>query len=121
MVIISVRTYFVHNIIPYYIINVKLIMYFLTQYFSKSFTMNHIVNNVELPAEIKVVSRKKDVIKVKMVMSKAEVNGVGKGGAMITTNWSSVVQANNMKIGQHYVFWFRRSRDGGLKLLVDLL
>lgn len=62
-------------------------MYFLTQYFSKSFTMNHIVNSVELPAEIKVVSRKKDVIKVKMVMSKAEVNGVGKGGAMITTNW----------------------------------
>jgi len=91
------------------------------QYFSKIFTMNHILHNVELPADIQVFSRNRRLVKAKMVMSKSKVKGKGKGGAMITTNWSSIVQANDMKVGEHYIFWFHGSRDGGLKLLVDLL
>ena len=43
---------------------------FHMQYFSKSFTMNHIVHNVELPADIQVYSRNRKIAKVKMVMSK---------------------------------------------------
>jgi hypothetical protein len=56
------------------------------QYFSKKFTMHHIQRRVELPADIHVFSRNKEVAKVKMVMSKSKVNRKGKGGVMITTN-----------------------------------
>jgi len=68
------------------------------QYFSKTFTMNHIVNNLELPSDIQVYSRNKRIVKAKMVMSKSKVKGKGKGGAMITKNWSSVVDANHMRV-----------------------
>ena len=43
------------------------------------------------------------------------------GGAMLTSNWPSVVDQNQMRVGDIYVFWFRGSRDGGLKHLVDLV
>lgn len=87
------------------------------QYFSKSFTVQHIVNSVELPADIQVYSNNKMVAKVRMVMSKAMVDGKEKGGAMITTNWKQVVKANDMRIGDIYIFCFGVSEDG-LKLIV---
>ena len=89
------------------------------QYFSKSFTMAHILTNIQLPAEIKVHSRNYQVATVRIVMSKSMVKGIPKGGAIITTNWKDVVKHNNMRVNQKYVFWFYRREDGSLRLLVD--
>jgi hypothetical protein len=85
------------------------------QYFSKAYTMEYIVKNLKLPSEIQVFSRNRKVAKVRMVLSK-----VGKT-AMITSNWMDVVKQNNMQVGDIYIFWFRGSKEGGLKLLVDQL
>ncbi|KAM0829470.1 hypothetical protein ACQ4PT_066856 [Festuca glaucescens] len=92
---------------------------FANRYFSRSFTMNHILPNLQLLAEIKVHSQNANVAKVKMVMSMSMVKGKPKGGDMITSNWMDVVRQNGMKVNEKYVFWFHRSQDGGLKLLVD--
>ena len=81
--------------------------------------MNHIVTHVQLLAEIQVYSKNQTVVKVKMVMSKSKVNGKAKGGAIITSNCMAVVRQNNMRVKDIYVFLFRGSRGGGLKLLVD--
>lgn len=56
-----------------------------------------------------------------MVMNNTKVDGKDKGGAMITTNWMEVVKQSRMRVKDVFVFWFRGSRDGGLKLLVDIL
>nr|XP_051184092.1 uncharacterized protein LOC127298212 [Lolium perenne]XP_051184828.1 uncharacterized protein LOC127298997 [Lolium perenne]XP_051197025.1 uncharacterized protein LOC127310384 [Lolium perenne]XP_051212193.1 uncharacterized protein LOC127329791 [Lolium perenne] len=90
-------------------------------YFSRGFTLNHIARHTQLPAEIEVYSSNTKIATVKMVMSKSQVNGKGKGGAMITTNWMEVVKKTNMRVKNVFVFWFRGSRGGGLKLLVDIL
>ena len=83
--------------------------------------MCHIISNVELPADIQVSSPQNKFATVKMVMSKSKVNGKAKGGAMITTNWMEVVKQNAMRVNDIYVFWFRQTQDGGLKILVDKL
>ena len=56
-----------------------------------------------------------------MVMNKRKVKGKDVGGAMITTNWMELVKESHMRVKDVFVFWFRGSRDGGLKLLVDIL
>ncbi|KAM0893304.1 hypothetical protein ACQ4PT_025181 [Festuca glaucescens] len=91
-------------------------------YFSKAYTMDHILKNLELPAEIQVFSRNTKVAKVRMVLSKEKVKGkvIGKS-AMITSKWMDVVKQNDMQVGDIYIFWFRGSKEGGLKLLVDQL
>ena len=81
--------------------------------------MNHIVHSVQLPADIQVYTGIKKVAKVKMVMNKSKVKGKETAGAMLTSSWSSVVDHNQMRVGDICVFWFRRSGDGDLKLLVD--
>ena len=79
--------------------------------------MNYIVNNIELPADIQVYSKNSKITEVKLVMNNSKVKGKCTGGAMVTSNWMDVVEHNNMKVGDIYVFWFRGSRDG-LKLSV---
>ena len=91
------------------------------QYFSKCFSNNYILPNVKLPISIQVFTKNREVGKVKMVMNKSRVNGKYKGGAMLTSHWMDVVKHTDMRIGDIFVFWFRGSRDGGLKLLVDPL
>ena len=81
--------------------------------------MNHILTNIQLPTVIRAHSRDGKLAHVKVVMSKSMVNGVPKGGAMITTNWKDIVRQNGMRVNHKFVFWFRRSKDGGVKLLVD--
>ena len=56
-----------------------------------------------------------------MVMNKTKVNGKDKGGAMITTNWMELVEQSQMRVKDVFVFWFRGDREGGLKLLADIL
>ena len=56
-----------------------------------------------------------------MVMNKRKVKGKDVGGAMITTNWMELVKESHMRVKDVFVFWFRGSHDGGLKLLVDIL
>lgn len=90
------------------------------QYFSRSFTIHHIVPNTKLPAHIQVFFKNREVAKVKMVMNKWKLKGKLKGGAMIISNWMEVVKKIDMRVGDIYVFWFRGSRDG-LKLFVDHL
>ncbi|KAM0827284.1 hypothetical protein ACQ4PT_068301 [Festuca glaucescens] len=70
-------------------------------YFSRRFTINHILPNIQLPATIKVYSRNANVAHVKMVMNMSTVKGIPKGGAMITSNWMDVVRQNGMKINQN--------------------
>jgi hypothetical protein len=90
------------------------------QYFSKSFTVSHILSNIKLPAKIQVFTKGRVFAKVMMVMSKCKVKGKVKGGAMITTNWMKVVEENKMKVEDIFVFWFILSRDGRrLNLLTD--
>jgi hypothetical protein len=90
------------------------------QYFSRSFTENHILSNTKLPVEIKVFCTSKQMSIVKMMMSKSKVKGKPKGGAMITTNWMDVVKNSEMKVEDICVFWFVVSHDGRrLTLLVD--
>jgi hypothetical protein len=90
------------------------------QYFSRSFTENHILSNIKLPAEIKVFCTSRQMSTVKMVMSKSKVKGKPKGGAMITTNWMDVVKNSAMKVEDICVFWIVVSRDGRrLTFLVD--
>ena len=91
------------------------------KYFSRSFTLQHIVSHIQLPAEIQVWFAKEIIGKVKMVMNKRNVKGKDMGGAMITTNWMELVKKSQMRVKDVFVFWFRGSRDGGLKLLVDIL
>ena len=92
-----------------------------TQYFSRSFTIHHIVPNVALPAFIPVYYKKtQNVKKVKIVLSESKVNGKLTGGAMLTTNWMKVVKKRDMRVGDIYVFYFEGNRDG-LKLRVDRL
>ena len=91
------------------------------QYFSRKFTMNHILPYVQLPAVIKVHCIEGKQSQVKMVMSKSEVKRVPKGGAMITTNWGDIVKKNGMRVKNKFVFWFRPVQEGGLKLMVDIL
>jgi hypothetical protein len=81
------------------------------QYFSRRFTMNHILPNIQLPATIKVYSQNANVANVKMVISMSMVKGIPKGGAMITSNWMDIVRQNGMKINQKYVFGFRRNKE----------
>ncbi|KAM0868510.1 hypothetical protein ACQ4PT_041273 [Festuca glaucescens] len=110
--------------IPMYVCTIKkskVVKNKAKKYFSKRFTVNHIVTNVQLPAEIKVYSRNAKVAKVKMVMSRSKAKGKAKGGAMIISNWMDVVKQNGIRVNDKYVFWFLGSRDGGLKLLVDLV
>ncbi|KAM0845725.1 hypothetical protein ACQ4PT_056166 [Festuca glaucescens] len=87
-----------------------------------AYTMEYILKNLELPAKIQVFSRNTKVAKVRMVLSKEKVKGkvVGKS-AMITSKWMDVVKQNDMQVGDIYIFWFRGSKEGGLKLLVDQL
>jgi hypothetical protein len=75
--------------------------------------MAYIKGDLKLPAEIQAWSRNKMIAAVRIKMSKEK----GKG-AMITTNWNKVVDDNEMKKGQVYMFLFRGSR-GGLKLIVN--
>ena len=74
------------------------------QYFSRTFTMNYILPYVQLPAVIKVQCMHGKHGQVKMVMSKSVVNGVPKGGAMITTNWGDIVKKNGMRVNHKFVF-----------------
>ncbi|KAM0870234.1 hypothetical protein ACQ4PT_040145 [Festuca glaucescens] len=110
--------------IPMYVCTIKksnIVKNKSNMYFSRRFTMNHILPNIQLPATIKVYSQNANVVNVKMVMSMSMVKGIPKGGAMITSNWMDVVRQNGMKINEKHVCWFRRNQggDGGLKLLVD--
>ena len=57
------------------------------KYFSRSFTLHHILTHIQLPAEIPVWFAKRIIGNVKMVMNKRKVKGKDVGGAMITTNW----------------------------------
>ena len=41
--------------------------------------------------------------------------------AMITSNWMTVVSGCNLQKGDIVMFWFRRSRVNGVKLMVDKL
>ena len=41
--------------------------------------------------------------------------------AMITSDWMTVVSGCNLKKGDIVMFWFRRSRANGVKLMVDKL
>ena len=92
-----------------------------TRYFSRSFTIHHIVPNVALPAFILVYYKKtQNVKKVKIVLSESKVNGKLTGGAMLTTNWMEVVKKRDMRVGDIYVFYFEGNRNG-LKLRVDRL
>ena len=91
------------------------------QYFSRSFTMEHIVPYIELPANIQVFCNNMEVAKVKMVMAKSNTRGKLKcGGAMITSKWMEVVNKFDMRAGDIFVFWFRGS-SAGLKLLINRL
>ncbi|KAM0822516.1 hypothetical protein ACQ4PT_071447 [Festuca glaucescens] len=86
--------------IPMYVCTIKksnIVKNKAKMYFSRSFTMNHILPNIQLPVEIKVHSQNANVAKVKMVMSMLMVKGKPKGGAMITSNWMDVVRQNDMK------------------------
>ena len=69
------------------------------QYFSNSFTRQHILPNVKLPLVIKVFTRNTKVAEVKMLMSKSQVKGKVKGGAIITSCWKEVVEKNDMRVG----------------------
>jgi hypothetical protein len=90
------------------------------QYFSRSFTENHILSNIKLSAEIKVFYTSRKMSTVKIMMRKCKVKGKPKGGAMITTNWMDVVKNSVMKVEDICMFWFIVSRDGRrLTLLVD--
>jgi predicted butyrate kinase (DUF1464 family) len=91
------------------------------QYFSKRFTMSHIIPNVELPSEVEVLLSGK-AIKVKMVMDKSKVKGKAKGGAMITSNWKQLVKLHDMRVSDIFIFAFGRSVvDGEFKMVVDRL
>ena len=90
------------------------------QYFSKNFSTTHILPNIKLPAKIKVHSRN-GFFTVKMVMSMSVVKGIPKGGAMMTTNWKDVVNANKMRGNQKYVFWFNQHQDGSISVIIDSL
>ena len=74
------------------------------QYFSKNFSINHIVMHVKLSTKIQVFSKNREVAKVKVVMSKSMVTGKWKGGDMITSNWMDVVKQTAMRIGDIFVF-----------------
>jgi hypothetical protein len=89
------------------------------QYFSRRFTLKHILPNIQLPAIIKVYSRGANVTEVTMVMNMSTVKGVPKGGAMITSHWMDVVRQNDIKKNQKYVFWFRKQGESGLKIMID--
>jgi predicted butyrate kinase (DUF1464 family) len=91
------------------------------QYFSKRFTMSHIIPNVELPSEVEVLLLGK-AIKVKMVMDKSKVKGKAKGGAMITSNWKQLVKLHDIRVSDIFIFAFGRSVvDGEFKMVVDRL
>ena len=91
------------------------------QYFSKRFTMNHIIPNVQLPSEIQVLFIG-NVMKVKMVMDKSKVKGKEKGGAMITSNWKELVKLYDMTVNDIFIFFFVRGVDDGeFKIVVDRL
>jgi uncharacterized membrane protein len=91
------------------------------QYFSKRFTMSHIIPNVELPSEVEVLLLGK-AIKVKMVMDKSKVKGKAKGGAMITSNWKQLVKLHDIRVNDIFIFAFGRSvLDGEFKMVVDRL
>jgi uncharacterized membrane protein len=91
------------------------------QYFSKRFTMSHIIPNVELPSEVEVLLLGK-AIKVKMVMDKSKVKGKAKGGAMITSNWKQLVKLHDIRVNDIFIFAFGRSVvDGEFKMVVDRL
>ena len=91
------------------------------QYFSKRFTMSHIIPNVELPSEVQVLFIG-NAIKVKMVMDKSKVKGKAKGGAMITSNWKQLVKLHDMRVSDIFIFAFGRSVvDGEFKMVVDRL
>ena len=86
------------------------------QYFSKRFTMNHIIPSVQLPTKIQVLFNDKDM-KVKMVMNKSKVKGKKNGGAMITTNWKELVKLYDMTVNDIFVFFFGRDlNDGEFKI-----
>jgi hypothetical protein len=90
------------------------------QYFSKRFTMSHIIP-IELPSEVEVLLLGK-AIKVKMVMDKSKVKGKAKGGAMITSNWKQLVKLHDMRVSDIFIFAFGRSVvDGEFKMVVDRL
>ncbi|KAM0824607.1 hypothetical protein ACQ4PT_070083 [Festuca glaucescens] len=79
--------------IPLYVCTIKksnIVKNKAKMYFSRRFTINHILPNIQLPATIKVYSRNANVAHVKMVMSMSTVKGIPKGGAMITSNWMDV-------------------------------
>lgn len=82
------------------------------QYFSKRFTMNHIIPNVQLPTEIRVLFNDNEM-KVKMVMNKSKVKGKVKGGAMITSNWKELVKLYDMTVNDIFFFYFGRGLDDG--------
>jgi hypothetical protein len=91
------------------------------QYFSKRFTMSHIIPNVELPSEVEVLLLGK-AIKVKMVMDKSKVKGKAKGGTMITSNWKQLVKLHDIRVNDIFIFAFGRSvLDGEFKMVVDRL
>jgi predicted butyrate kinase (DUF1464 family) len=91
------------------------------RYFSKRFTMSHIIPKVELPSEVEVLLLGK-AIKVKMVMDKSKVKGKAKGGAMITSNWKQLVKLHDMRVSDIFIFAFGRSVvDGEFKMVVDRL
>ncbi|KAM0909856.1 hypothetical protein ACQ4PT_014576 [Festuca glaucescens] len=80
--------------IPLYVCTIKksnIVKNKAKMYFSRRFTINHILPNIQLPATIKVYSRNANVAHVKMVMSMSTVKGIPKGGAMITSNWMDVI------------------------------
>ncbi len=92
------------------------------QYFSKRFTVSHIITNVELPSEVEVLFLGKARLKVKMVMDKSKVKGKVKGGAMITSNWKQLVKLHDMRVNDIFIFAFGRSVvDGEFKMVVDRL
>jgi hypothetical protein len=86
------------------------------QYFTKNYTKACITKYLDLPADVQVYSKKKKCAKVRIMMGK----GKGKG-AQITSHWTKVVEKNEMYEGDIFMFWFRRSSEDGLKLIVEEL
>ena len=87
------------------------------QYFTRKFSLKYICRNMHLPADdLKVSYKEESTVDVRIIMGKAR-----NAGAVITTNWRSVVQKSNMKNKYIIVFWFRIRSRGGLKLYVKKL
>ena len=72
---------------------------------------------MHLPADDLQVSYKQgSSVRVRIIMGKGK-----DAGAVITTNWRSMVRKSNMKNTDIFVFWFRVRSTGGLKLYVRKL